>query len=54
MRAAVLAFVAFVLLAFQPALPSTTVADCMLASGYSSAVPDTAVTSLVGVDAWVG
>jgi hypothetical protein len=41
---------AFVLLAFQPA--PITVADCLLQSGYSRAVPDTPITTLQGVDGW--
>ena len=42
---------AFVLLTFQPA--QTTVRDCLLQSGYSLSVPETPVTTLTGVDAWV-
>jgi hypothetical protein len=41
---------AFVLLAFQPA--PITVADCLLQSGYSRAVPQTPITTLAGVDGW--
>ena len=48
--AARLAFLALWLLAFQPA--TVTVADCLLRSGYSRAVPDTPITTLAGVDAW--
>jgi hypothetical protein len=46
------ALLAFVLLAFQPA--SITVADCLLQSGYSRAVPQTPITTLQGMDAWAG
>lgn len=53
MRLLVIA-VAFVLLAFQPAPAPITVADCLLQSGYSRAVPATPVTELAGVNAWVG
>jgi len=49
-KALLLTGVAFALLAFQPA--SGTVADCLLQSGYSRAVPDTPVTALAGVPAW--
>lgn len=49
MKAAFLAL-ALSLLAFQPA--SFTIADCLLASGYSRAVPNTPITQLAGVDAW--
>ena len=45
---------AFALLAFQPAPARMTVADCLLASGYSRAVPDTPITALEGVEAWGG
>ena len=51
---AVLSGVAFVLLAFQPAPARTTVADCLLRSGYSRGVPDTPITALEGVEAWGG
>ena len=53
MRLLILA-AALVLLAFQPAPEPVTVADCLLRSGYSRAVPDTPVTALTGVDAWGG
>lgn len=45
---------AFALLAFQPAPARMTVADCLLRSGYSRAVPDTPITALEGVEAWGG
>ena len=44
-------FKAFVLLAVQPAPVPGTVADCLFASGYSRAVPDTPITTLAGVPA---
>lgn len=43
---------AWAVLAFQPAPPLVTVADCLLRSGYSRGVPATPVTALAGVDAW--
>lgn len=51
---AILLGVAFVMLAFQPAPAPMTVADCLLASEFSRGVPDTPVTTLVGVPAWAG
>lgn len=47
----VLAFIFSLFLMFQPV--STTIAECLLSSGFSSAVTETPVTLLTGVDAWV-
>lgn len=40
------------LLVFQPA--PVTIAECLLADGYSRGVPDTPITTLAGVEAWGG
>jgi hypothetical protein len=42
--------IALFTLAFQPA--QITIADCLLQSGYSRAVPQTPITTLAGVDGW--
>ena len=52
MRLTVLIGIALALSAFQPAPVTVTVADCLLRSGYSRAVPETPVTTLAGVEAW--
>lgn len=49
---AVLLF-ALVLLVSQPVPALITVTDCLLQSGYSHAVPETPVTTLAGLNAWV-
>lgn len=45
---------AFALLAFQSPPAPVTVESCLLRSGYSRAVPVTALTQLAGVEAWAG
>ncbi len=43
--------IALITLLAQPA-PPTTVAACLLVSGYSAGVPATPITELAGVNAW--